>query len=177
MDDMGLIGLTIGPGSFTGLRIATTFAKTFAYATGAQVRAINTLRVLAFQAATSRQIAKYESIIAILDAQRQQLFAAEYKLNEEGEMVEQVPASIRSREFLNSCSDSELITGIGLRKVDLKNMNLNLAAEAAWHPTAKSTGRLAIADYQQGIVDDIWTLKPAYFRKSAAEEKAEQNSD
>ena len=42
--------MAVGPGSFTGLRIGVTAAKTFAYAVGAEVIGVNTLAVLAAQA-------------------------------------------------------------------------------------------------------------------------------
>ena len=38
-----LVALTIGPGSFTGLRVGVTTAKTFAYSVGAEVLGVNTL--------------------------------------------------------------------------------------------------------------------------------------
>ena len=44
-----LVAVTSGPGSFTGLRIAVTAAKTFAYGCGASLVAVDTLQVLAEQ--------------------------------------------------------------------------------------------------------------------------------
>ena len=48
-----LVAVAVGPGSFTGLRIGVTTAKTFAYAVGAEVIGVNTLAVLAAQAPPS----------------------------------------------------------------------------------------------------------------------------
>ena len=48
--DVQLIAVTQGPGSFTGLRVGITTAKTFAYAVSAQVIGVNTLLALAEQA-------------------------------------------------------------------------------------------------------------------------------
>src|SRR4029077_17224460 len=49
-DAIELWTVGVGPGSFTGLRIGVTLAKTFAYAAGAEVIGVNTLAVLAEQA-------------------------------------------------------------------------------------------------------------------------------
>jgi hypothetical protein len=46
-DDVELVAVTIGPGSFTGLRVGVTAAKTFAYAVKAQVLGIDTLETIA----------------------------------------------------------------------------------------------------------------------------------
>ena len=62
----------VGPGSFTGLRIGVTTAKTFAYAVGAEVIGVNTLAVIAEQAPRAAA-----PLWVVMDAQRQELFAAQ----------------------------------------------------------------------------------------------------
>ena len=49
-----LVAVTQGPGSFTGLRIGVTTAKALAYAGETQVIGVNTLEVIARQAAAPR---------------------------------------------------------------------------------------------------------------------------
>jgi tRNA threonylcarbamoyl adenosine modification protein YeaZ len=45
--DVQLVAVSIGPGSFTGLRVGVTAAKVFAYAVGAEVLGISTLEAIA----------------------------------------------------------------------------------------------------------------------------------
>ena len=71
--DVELVAVAIGPGSFTGLRIGVTTAKAFAYAVGCQVVGVNSLAAVASRA--SRELPK---ISAAIDAQRGELFVADF---------------------------------------------------------------------------------------------------
>ena len=104
--DVRLVATTIGPGSFTGLRVAATAAKTFAYAARADVIGLSTLDVIAAQVGGrgsgvgSREssgalpsplagegfgvrgsAASQPEIHAIIDAQRKEFFLARYRLD------------------------------------------------------------------------------------------------
>jgi tRNA threonylcarbamoyladenosine biosynthesis protein TsaB len=100
------IYISIGPGSFTGLRIAVTFAKTMHLANAAKIVAVDTLDVIAaniinltdkdtiqdsnheprlFQERDKRPTTSYDKIATILDAKRGQFFIAIYKRNTSNE--------------------------------------------------------------------------------------------
>ena len=66
-----LVAVSIGPGSFTGIRIAVTFAKVMAFDTGAKIAAVPSLRVMAENAPPDRR-----RVAAIVDAKRGGLFAS-----------------------------------------------------------------------------------------------------
>src|SRR5215813_11089947 len=51
-DSVELVAVAVGPGSFTGLRIGVTTAKTLAYAVGCQAIGVHTLLAIAAQAPT-----------------------------------------------------------------------------------------------------------------------------
>jgi len=85
------VHISIGPGSFTGLRIATTLAKTMYLANGARIVAVDTLDVIAanvfdlapdcvVQNSTNRApVTRDDRVAAILDAKRNQFFIAVYE--------------------------------------------------------------------------------------------------
>jgi tRNA threonylcarbamoyladenosine biosynthesis protein TsaB len=77
--DVGLVATTVGPGSFTGLRVGVTTAKTFAYAAEAEVIGLSTLEVLAEQAPPELFAAGSREINAVLDAQRKELFLGRFR--------------------------------------------------------------------------------------------------
>ncbi len=71
--DLTELFLSIGPGSFTGLRIAVAMAKSLALATGVKLVAVPSLRVLVENAPPSATHA-----VAALDAKRGQVYAATF---------------------------------------------------------------------------------------------------
>jgi tRNA threonylcarbamoyladenosine biosynthesis protein TsaB len=79
--DLSVVAVTVGPGSFTGLRVGVVTAKTLAYALGAQVVGVNTLEVIA------ARISNQPQLVTVLDAQRQELFVARWRWSESGEWL------------------------------------------------------------------------------------------
>ena len=67
------IGVTIGPGSFTGLRVGLAFAKGLGAALGIPVTGVGTLQALAASAETGRLTA------AVIDARREQVYIQYFK--------------------------------------------------------------------------------------------------
>jgi tRNA threonylcarbamoyladenosine biosynthesis protein TsaB len=167
--DVQLVAVTIGPGSFTGLRIGVTAAKTFAYAVGAEVMGVNTLRVIANQVPETSQ-----RICAVLDAQREQVFAGWFQRHEEALRAIADPQIVANDHWLGSLSAGTVVAGPGLRRL-LPHLpeGVTVAEQQMWAPRASTVGLLAGLEYQSGKRDDLWKLNPLYYRQSAAEEKFE----
>jgi tRNA threonylcarbamoyladenosine biosynthesis protein TsaB len=72
--DVSRIGVGVGPGTFTGLRIGVATARALAQSTGAELAAVSTLDALAEPAATDDA----RRVLAVLDARRGEAFAAAY---------------------------------------------------------------------------------------------------
>lgn len=174
--DVQLVATTVGPGSFTGLRVAVTTAKTLAYAVGAEIIGLNTLEVIALQAAGLEDGTM--QIDAVIDAGRGELFAARYRLLKDAtvEVVYEthiVPAA----QWIESLTAPATVTGPALEKEKLTGRlppEVRIVDASLWDPCATTVGRLAWHAHQSGRRDDLWQLVPQYYRKSAAEEKWEK---
>ena len=155
--DVDFVAVSIGPGSFTGLRIGLVTAKTFAFATEAQVIAVNTLETIATQTLTAicskgdmpQPNQDFDSIRVAIDAQRGQLFACEYEIDG----TNLVPAKsefslVNKQDWLAQFSKRQIASGPALlrMKSDLSVLDKNqIAPESSWQPRAATIGRIAIS--------------------------------
>ena len=172
--DIRLVALTIGPGSFTGLRVGATCAKLFCYAVQADLIALDTLDVIAAQTPLQLRTTGGE-IHAVLDAQRRELFVARYAAlpaqpNEPQRLGE--TSILSADEWLTGLPPRSVVTGSGLKKFHVQLPPSVVAVDAAlWAPRAAMIGRMAVQQHARGQRDDIWKLTPTYIRPSYADEK------
>lgn len=166
--DVELVAVTTGPGSFTGLRIGVVAAKTFAYAVGAKLVGVHTLAALAYPIAASR-------VWTILDAQRQELFVANFPADASSDFrLEPTTSIVAIDDWLRCLQSNDVVTGPPLQKLrPLIPAGVAIAPEEAWRPSAEAVGRLGLIKFDRGELISPLELVPDYFRKSAAEEKAE----
>jgi tRNA threonylcarbamoyladenosine biosynthesis protein TsaB len=168
--ELDLVCTTTGPGSFTGLRVGVTTAKTLAYATGAKLVGVHTLAAIAAAVGAAAG-----QVWAILDAQRQELFAARFQPGWQNENVRSPETLVIGvDDWLNQLRAGDVVSGPPLEKL-LGRLppHVRTADASLWSPTAEVVARLGIAGLGRGETIDPMQLVPHYFRRSAAEEKAE----
>jgi tRNA threonylcarbamoyladenosine biosynthesis protein TsaB len=168
--DCGLVAVSIGPGSFTGLRIGVVFAKTFAYATGCAVAAVDTLRCVA-----QSSPADIASVYVVSDAQRNQLFVGQYTHSADGIWHPSCEIAIYDiKEWSETRSSEDVITGPAAKKLESLGLNCRILPDEFREPKATTVAILGEWQSAAGELSDPWALEPFYLRKSAAEEKWDQ---
>lgn len=80
MDQVGLVAVTMGPGSFTGVRIGVATAKALAWALGAELAAVSTLAAMAADLLATQP--DRDLAVPALDARRGEIFTGVYRRGE-----------------------------------------------------------------------------------------------
>lgn len=164
-----LLAVSMGPGSFTGLRIGLATAEAMAYAWHSYLHGVDTLEALAYNLQLEGMI-----LSPVLDAQKGNYYQALYQW-QEGKLVELLPVEVVSKEQLferiAAYDQPALLLGEcdKLEKLQLPEQ-VQLAPMALRYPKASSVAILAQRDFKAEEDQKIFGLEPYYIRRSEAEE-------
>jgi tRNA threonylcarbamoyladenosine biosynthesis protein TsaB len=178
IEALGCIGLSIGPGSFTSLRIGVATVKGLVYGTDVQVVGVSTLQALAEAAEIDgASLPKAAAIIGMLNAQRGEVYAAAFAGDNadyaaRGSVLPELvyDATELSTQLPKGC----VLVGDGVEVVsaairEKRGDDLSFATGLALEPTAGSVGRLAVAEFAERGGADAAALAPRYVRRAEAE--------
>ncbi|HWE98133.1 MAG TPA: tRNA (adenosine(37)-N6)-threonylcarbamoyltransferase complex dimerization subunit type 1 TsaB [Tepidisphaeraceae bacterium] len=174
--DVREIYLSVGPGSFTGLRIGVTLAKTLAFATGAKIAAVPTVQVLAHNAPPGAR-----DVVIVLDAKRDQIFTARLHREDSGRWTVAEPAHLDSlAEMIRRSPRPVHLLGEGIpyheKFLPKTDASVIVTPEPLWRARAAVVAEIGFAMAKAGEFTDPQTLTPLYIRRPEAEEKFEASS-
>src|SRR3712207_747974 len=89
IDDIDLLAVCIGPGSFTGIRIAVATAKAIAHVRNLPIIGVNSLESLSYSLYDANTV-----IVPILDAQANQVYTGSYELDRKSTRLNSSHANI-----------------------------------------------------------------------------------
>jgi tRNA threonylcarbamoyl adenosine modification protein YeaZ len=156
--------ISVGPGSFTGLRIAVTIAKTYALSNNSKIVAVDTLDCIA-ENVHSQDIS--DRLGVILDAKRGQFFVAVYESTPAGWEKVLHDSLMTAEEFLSRFTSTPIaLIGEGLvfYKDKFNHPAVRILDEKFWNPSAAGIYRLGLQKAQRGEFADPLTLTPNYIR-------------
>ena len=171
--DCGLVAVSVGPGSFTGLRVGVVFAKTFGYLTGAPLAAVDT-----FAAIAANSPATVNRVWVLEDAQRGALFAGLYERSGDGGFASICETEILPEQEVAARSRSdEFFTGPGVKRLSEElRLSDRCLPESYATPRGAVVAAIGRQEYEAGRSVDPFALVPHYIRRSAAEETAERKA-
>lgn len=171
LDDIDLIAVAAGPGSFTGLRIGVSAAKGLAWPTNKPCAGVSTLEAMAWQLCGMDGI-----VCAAMDARRQQVYNALFDLSG-GKPVRISPdRAISLDELQAELADTEktqIMVGDGAHlcynAFQKCGYPVRMAPPHLRYQTAWGVARCALEQAHEGKLTDAAGLIPNYHRLSQAE--------
>ena len=165
------IAVSIGPGSFTGLRIGLAAAKAMSYALDIPLVGVSTLRALAYHYPVAGI-----RIVCMMDAQKGNAYVETYRW-EQGclQTIDEVKVARIADiiEWCGSIKESAVLLGDAVQKKIAGKMDLPKGISAApahlLMPRAACVAMLGLEELAKGHRDSVMALEPVYIRRSEAE--------
>ncbi len=159
-----------GPGSFTGLRVGIATVKGLAFGSGIPVAAVSTLAALALRAPRTR-----DPIVALLDARREEVYAASFARSEGALEPGDLPEGLYTAEELTlrlpaRCvlvGDGVAVCGERIRAA--LGPGVRQLPPPRGRVRARDVGLLGFRLLERGEGLDPADLVPRYLRRAEAE--------
>jgi tRNA threonylcarbamoyladenosine biosynthesis protein TsaB len=165
------VAVSLGPGSFTGLRIGLATAKGLVLAGGAKLIGVGTLDGLAAQLFAAGDIL----ICPVLDARKKEVYCGFYKCDDQGiPRLQGQYLVISPDELCGRIDEPVVLLGDGatfyggLFQEKLAHF-LKVVPAQVYFPRAATIGLLALEKWQQEEFLDPAVAEPIYIRPSEAE--------
>lgn len=168
-DQLDGFAVSIGPGSFTGLRIGISSVKGLAFSLRKPVVGISSLAALAWQCNPSPYL-----ICPVIDARKKEVYFGRYRFHNgqmKAEGAEQVATPVEAVRDINEMS---VFVGNGASLYHEKIVSMlgrlaQFAAQGQHTIRASTVAWLSLGRFQQNQTDDVGLLVPHYIRNSDAE--------
>jgi len=166
------IAVSMGPGSYTGLRIGVSSAKGLCYALDKPFIAIDTLKSLAFQAILKCKQKKINIentlFIPMLDARRMEVYTAVF--DDQLQMIEPVNALVVTDDAFNNYAGKEIIYfGEGAAKcMPLLETKSNITFLDSITLSGEAICMLAESEFAKSNFADVAYCEPFYLKEFIA---------
>lgn len=180
--DIDTIAISIGPGSFTGLRIGLATAKILAYSLDIPLITVPSLEALAVH-----HRAPNIYIATVMDAQKKNVYSQIFEWDNGLLTTKQVLAVDAFDLFLAKCNslDKPVIISGDMAQKDIDKLheydNIIPAMPQQMMPRAANVAIVARDKFDRGEFADIMAVEPMYIRRSEAEvlweKRQQENTD
>lgn len=161
LKDIDCFAISIGPGSFTGLRVGVSILKGLNLVTDIPIVSVPTLDVIAHNAVNIPT-----QICVIVDAKKNNLYSSLYKVEDGGIIRLWDYLLISVDELVKKIEGETLFLGDGIplygSLIQERLKGARLANKEYWFPDAKIVARLGIKKFKKRELEDPDTLIPMY---------------
>ena len=163
--DCDAVCVSMGPGSYTGLRVGVSTAKGLCFGAGKPLLAVGTLDTLVAQA-TAEANDSYSYIVPMIDARRMEVYAAVFENGKQ--ITETAPAIIDENSYAEYLEQGPVLfigDGAGKCADVIKHPNAHFCQ---CHPKASSMLQPAIEAYRRQDFKDVAYFEPFYLKEFVA---------
>ena len=158
LSKLNAVAVSMGPGSYTGLRIGVSAAKGFCYAMDIPLIAIDTLTILAHQLLNVDGL-----IIPMIDARRMEVYAAVFNSNRE--MIRAVEAEIVTEDsFANFTETLHFIGDSNQKAKTVLNSERYIFHDTIVYPSANQMSALSFEKFIAKDFVDVAYFEPYYLK-------------
>jgi tRNA threonylcarbamoyladenosine biosynthesis protein TsaB len=162
------IAVSMGPGSYTGLRIGVSVAKGLCYALNIPLIAINTLKSMASGARLQLNNNKYDKeilLLPLIDARRMEVYSAIFDMNLN--VIRATKAEIINENSFQEYGPDHLLFVFGngsskCKEIFASRSNLNIIDE--FSPSARFMSALAYQAFNKEIFENTAYFEPYYLK-------------
>lgn len=170
ISDLEGIGVSAGPGSFTGVRIGLITAKTLSQSLSIPLVGFSTLRIISLNFLENNFI-----LSPVIDAKMEEVYTAFFKNNKRisKDMLMEINSYLKKIKKFKS---KIIFTGDGLKiyksliKKELKMRALFLP-ESFWYPSSSNIALMAENKIVRGETNSYLEINPVYLKSSQAERR------
>lgn len=172
IEEIDKIGVVIGPGSFTGIRIGVAIAKGLCYGTDKKIVGINSLDLLAYNCEKTESL-----IVSMIDARKERVYYSMYRYEENTLVRVSEYRDDEIREILGSIQEKSIIF-VGDGAIANKELIEKLITDKDIKIVSKANsiqrGGVLAELSSKKEEDDLYLLEPYYISKSQAEREKER---
>lgn len=163
--DIDAIGISMGPGSYTGLRIGVSVAKGLCYALNKPLIAVNTLQHLALSISSNKNYSSNALFCPMIDARRMEVYCALFDNN--NKIVVPTVAKIIDEHSFADILNEQQIYFFGNGALKCKN-SLSFTSNALFIDnvalSSKSMILLTEKAFANGSFENLFTFEPYYLK-------------
>lgn len=159
------LAVSIGPGSFTGLRIGLAAVKGLAIASSIPVTAVSTMQALAMQAPIL-----HGDICPVIKSRSREYYMALYQRSNGQNTLLKETSLVKYADVQNFIPHGSLLIGHTNDFIETELAGLNLQIAPAWYSylDAFTIAMLGSEQFAQNKIDRIKDLQPRYYQEFIA---------
>jgi tRNA threonylcarbamoyladenosine biosynthesis protein TsaB len=171
ISEIDVFGISIGPGSFTGLRIGLSTVKGFSYATGKPIVSVPSLEALAWNFPYSAY-----PVCTMFDARKKEVYAAVFRWEHSGFGRMKAETSVKPYDLLKSLEGPVIYAGEGAQIyreaiIEIAGENALFPKRHFMVPSPSNVACIGLGKALRGDFSEPVGLMPVYIRKAEAEIK------